>query len=334
MPSESFLIAQYIAPHVASPFAKNLLDDTAFLPPPPKNCRYAISTDTIVEHIHTLPSSTPQTYANKILAANLSDLAAQAATPLAIFLSLTLPKHDAESFVKEFSLHFAQGCKENNLLWLGGDLTTTPYNICISATIIGTSPNNINLKRANAQINDSILITGELGEAALGLKVLQEIPTQLSRHQQQAVQRYNNPTARWKEALKIAPFANAIMDISDGLVADLEKLCSAARLGADIHLHAIPIANSLLKTLPQKQALNLALAGGEDFELIVTLPPKFASELVPELAPELETTLREKATALPLTKIGTLNNTGKIRYLDEDNRETTPPLEKGYDHFA
>ena len=323
MSSESSLIAKYIAPHTTSPLAKKLLDDTATLPPPPPNSAYAISTDTIVEHIHTLPSSTPQTYAHKILAANLSDLAAQAAKPLAIFLSLTIPKRIAENFIKEFSYHFAQGCKQNNLLWLGGDLTTTPHNICISATIIGCSAKNIDPKRANAKNNDIILTTGELGEAALGLKVLQEIPPeQQTSEQQKAAQRYNNPTARWKEALLIAPYVNAIMDISDGLAADLTKLCTAAQLGADLYIPSIPIAQTLLKTLPHKQALSLALSGGEDFELLITAPP------------ENITILRQKTAPLPLTAIGRLNNNGKIRYLDANNEETPPPQHKGYDHFA
>ena len=322
--SEASLIAKYIAPHTTSPFAKSLLDDTALLPPPPPNSLYAISSDAIVEHIHTLPSSTPQTYAQKILAANLSDLAAQAAKPLAILLSLTIPKEKAELFIKEFSPHFAQGCKENNLLWIGGDLTTTPHNICISATIIGTTPTNIDPKRANAKNNDIILATGELGEAALGLKVIREIsPHQQNSEQQKAAHRYNKPTARWKEALRIAPFANAIMDISDGLAQDLAKLCSAAQLGADLYIPSIPIAKTLLNTLPHEQALALALSSGEDFELLVAA------------SPEQKKILQEKAAPLPLTVIGRLNkNKGKIRYLDADNNETSPPKHKGYDHFA
>ena len=286
MSSESALIAQYIAPHTTSPLAKNLLDDTALLPPLPPNAAYAISTDTIVEHIHTLPSSTPQTYAQKILAANLSDLAAQAAQPLAILLSLTIPKPQAETFIKEFSPPFAQGCKKNNLLWLGGDLTTTPHNICISATIIGRTQKNIDPKRANAQNKDLILATGELGEAALGLKILQETqPRKRTPEQQKAAQRYNSPTARWKEALRIAPYAHAMMDISDGLAADLTKLCSAAQLGADLYLPSIPIASSLLHTLPAEQALALALVGGEDFELLLTAPPETLDILQKKAAP-------------------------------------------------
>ena len=324
MSSESTLIEKYLAPHISSPLAKNLRDDTAFLPPPPKNCRYAISTDTIVEHIHTLPSTSPKAYAQKILAANLSDLAAQAASPLAILLSLTIPKQNAEIFIKEFSSPFAQGCKQNNLLWIGGDLTTTPHNICVSATIIGCSQKNIDPKRANAKNNDIIFATGELGEAALGLKVLQETsPQQRSLAQQKAAQRYNAPTARWKEALRIAPYANALMDISDGLAADLTKLCTAAQLGADLCLNAIPIAQTLSETLPAEQALALALSSGEDFELLVTAPS------------ENQHILQKKAAPLLLTPIGRLNkNNGKIRYLDADNKETAPPQHKGYDHFA
>ena len=330
--SESSLIAKYFAPHTSSSFAKNLLDDTALLPPPPPNCAYAISTDTIVEHIHTLSSTSPQSYAQKILAANLSDLAAQAANPLAILLSLTIPKQKSEPFIQEFSFHFAQGCKQNNLLWLGGDLTTTPHNICISATIIGTTQNKIDPKRTNAKNNDIILVTGELGEAALGLNILQKTLAETSPQQrtpaqtharQKAIERYNAPTARWKEALRIAPYVNAVMDISDGLAADLTKLCTAAQLGADLFLPFIPIAPTLCQTLPLQQALALALSSGEDFELLVTAPP------------ENYKILQEKAAPLPLTLIGTLNDKkGKIRYLDEEKKETPPPSHKGYDHFA
>ncbi len=326
--SESTLIEQYIAPHISSPLAKNLLDDTALLPHPPPNCSYAISTDTIVEHIHTLPSTSPQAYAQKILAANLSDLAAQAAKPLAILLSLTIPKQKAEPFIKAFSPTFALGCKQNNLLWLGGDLTTTPHNICISATIIGATQKNIDPKRANAKNNDIILITGELGEATLGLKVLQEIsPQQRTPAQQKATLRYNKPTARWKEALLIAPYANAMMDISDGLAADLTKLCTAAQLGADLRLPSIPIAKTLMETLPADQALAIAISSGEDFELLVTASPENYDILQKKIAP--------KIAPLSLTRIGTLNdNKGKIRYLDASQKETPPPKHKGYDHFA
>ena len=113
------------------------------------------------------------------------------------------------------------------------------------------------------------------------------------------------------------------MDISDGLAADLTKLCAAAQLGADLCLNAIPIAKTLSETLSAEQALALALSCGEDFELLVTAP--FENQHI----------LQKKAAPLLLTPIGRLNkNNGKIRYLDADKKETPPPQHKGYDHFA
>ena len=134
--SETALISRYFAPYIGE-CGKGLLDDTAFLPRLSATSRYAVSMDTMVEGVHIFSDSSASDWANRLLAANLSDLAAQSARPLGLLLSLSLPCAKAEGFIAEFAPTFAGGCRANEVQWLGGDLTSSGAGICISASIFG-----------------------------------------------------------------------------------------------------------------------------------------------------------------------------------------------------
>ena len=388
--SESELIARYFAPHIGETcqstqqglqkglqqglqqgeqqgerqgeqqgnnkgLQKGFLDDTAFLPTLARDMRYAVSLDTMVEGVHILADSSASDWAHKLLAANLSDLAAQSASPEGLLLSLSLPVSRAQDFIAEFASAFAQGCKANDLRWLGGDLTSSPSGICASVSIFGSVSKDIDPMRANARAGDVLLVSGELGLSALGLSALGLSALQQSNvnsndnssdNIMRAISRYRKPVARWRESLRIGSQVRAMMDLSDGLLSDLDKLCAASGLSAEVWLDSLPIvanidegaiclggkqdykqdyeANSDRSSL--SAGLRFALTGGEDFELLISAPAENVA------------TIRERFSPVAITEIGIMTawrGEGKrVSYLnsagkDEDLIKTL----KGYDHF-
>ena len=328
--------------------SKGLLDDTAFLPPILPNSRYAVSMDTLVEGVHTFADTKPQAWAYKLLAANLSDMAAQAAKPLGIMLSLSLARATAEGFIKEFAPIFAKGCAENDMEWLGGDLTNSPANTCISATIFGAARKSIDPRRSNAKPGDAILLTGSVGLSALGLRFLRQRiePSKdgwegcYADKRDQAIERYNRPISRWREALMIGSYVNSMMDLSDGLASDLPKLCAASNLGARVWLAGLLEASCVsmdanavddYSSVNYKDFINIALNGGEDFELLITADIKNI-EIIKRLA-----------SPLTVTQIGVMNNRRGsnlgINYIDARDEEVLlndiiGKGVRGYDHFS
>ena len=351
--------------------AKGLLDDTAFLPAIEPDSRYAVSLDTMVEGVHIFRTSNASDWAHRLLAANLSDMAAQSARPRGLLLSLSLPRERAESFIAEFAPEFARGCRENEVQWLGGDLTssatsslaTSPAGITASATIFGSVAQGIDPRRAHARAGDALLATGELGLSALGLFALKNnsnnsIGNNVNNNIERAILRYKRPITRWRESLKIGTRVRAMMDLSDGLVSDLEKLCAASNLGAEVWLDRLPIIANIDEAaigfsresmgLPIGLAVDglsaglfFALTGGEDFELLISAPLENVASIRASFSPT------------PISQIGLLSDCLGVRYLGvryltsagkDSTKESTKESRdeqlrfinslRGFDHFT
>ena len=244
-------------------------DDAAVLRPQLQPL--VLSVDAAVEGVHFERSwlSWPQIGARAMTAA-VSDLAAMGARPLAALCSLVAPALTDEAFL---ALHhgIAQAARDYNCPVIGGNLASGAQ-LSLSTTVIGTLPGP-GLHRSGARAGDEIYVSGPLGSAALGLRLLQQKAT--SSRATPFVEAWRSPRARVAEGLRLSGVATAAVDVSDGALADLGHICEASKLAALLEAESIPLAPDMAELAHElgRDPLQLALTGGEDYELIYTLPP-------------------------------------------------------------
>ena len=276
-----------------------------------------VSIDTLVEGVHFLKDTSPQDIANKSLLVNLSDIAAMGASPRWITLSLTLPDNNSD-WLKEFSKQFNSLLADYSLVLIGGDLTKGPLSITIQAH--GIVPKGKFLCRSGAKSGDSIYVTGELGAAAYTLRYLEDSDEKLKPTKKE-IQRLNKPEPRIKTGLEIRDIATSCIDISDGLFIDLSHILRCSKVGAEVKLQDIPYSSTLRK-LNKDLAIDLALTGGDDYELCFTIPSNVSN-----------TDLEKMITTSKVSKIGRINElSSKLNLIDDD--EKPYKLESaGFQHF-
>lgn len=258
-------------------------DDAALLAPPSGHL-LAVSTDTLVAGVHFPPSTAAFDIGWKALAVNLSDLAAMGATPAWSTLALTLPRADA-AWVGEFADGFAALAREYRLALVGGDTTQGP--LAITVTIHGFVPEGAALLRRGARPGDGVYVTGTLGDAAAGLRLLAGGAPGMSvaGHLRSVLsERLNRPTPRVAQGLLLRGGAHACIDVSDGLVADLGHVCAASGVGADVDVDALPASSALLAFADGAALHELQLAGGDDYELCFAAADAEADALLSDLA--------------------------------------------------
>ncbi|WP_394129575.1 thiamine-phosphate kinase [Shewanella maritima] len=245
------------------------IGDDCALVQPAENKSIAISCDTLVENVHFLPSIPPRALGYKSLAVNLSDLASMGAEPAWMTLALTMPSVD-ESWLASFSQGLFEAAEYYGVSLIGGDTTRGPLSINI--TIHGQVPTGKALKRSGAQNGDWIYVTGTLGDSALGLDILRGNVSVSAEHEGYLINRHYNPTPRVLAGQALRTLATSAIDLSDGLVSDIQHILKASDVGANIEVDAIPMSPSLLESVSPQEALGYALTGGEDYELLFTVP--------------------------------------------------------------
>ena len=243
-------------------------DDAAALSVPDGHLLH-ISTDTAVEGVHFLASLSPADVAYRSVMAAASDLAAMGATPLALLLSLTLPEAD-RAWLEGFSRGLAEVCNVLGAPLVGGD--TTRGSLSLTVTVLGSTPADRYLTRSGAQPGDRLCVSGTLGDAAAGLAVLGE---QLVVDEPAAAfltKRYTRPAARLALGEALRSCATSCIDVSDGLLADAAHVATASGVGLEIDSVLLPLSEAMRSSVDPKQSLDWALAGGDDYELLFTLP--------------------------------------------------------------
>lgn len=253
-------------------------DDAALLAVPAGQA-LAVSTDTLVEGIHFPKDTAPFDIGWKALAVNLSDLAAMGAAPAWATLALTLPRADRE-WIVAFAEGFAALAREFKLALVGGDTTQGPLSITV--TVHGFVPEPLALRRDAAKVGDAVFVTGTLGDAAAGLRLL-ESPAPAGSGPEQLIERLNRPTPRVVQGLLLRGHAHACIDVSDGLAADLAHVCKASGVGAEIEVESLPASSALRAAFDAEARAALQLAGGDDYELCFTAPAAAAAALLDEL---------------------------------------------------
>ena len=287
----------------------------------PSGYQLAITTDTLVEGTHFLPSISPADLAYKSVAVNLSDLAAMGATPTWMSLALTLPEIK-EAWLAEFSQSLFAILDRYGVSLIGGDTTKGPLSITLTAQ--GFLPENQGLFRHQAKVGDWIFVSGFLGDSAAGLDLLlknRKIENESDRY---LIQRHLRPTPRVELGLALRSFSCCALDISDGLLADLEHILERSQVGAEIYLENLPLSHYLCTQYEQTQAEKFALTGGEDYELCFTV-----SE---EKREEMEQVLRSQG--IKVTCIGQILPATSGLNLLKNGKKIALPTHIGFDHFS
>ncbi|HEY8290686.1 MAG TPA: thiamine-phosphate kinase [Acetobacteraceae bacterium] len=285
LPPEFSLIARHFRP-LAGPGALDLRDDAAVLAPPVGR-ELVLTVDAMVAGVHFLPDDPPDLVGRKLLRVNLSDLAAKGATPFGYLMTVSTPRGTPDAWFAGFAAGLAQDQATYGVSLLGGDTTSTPGPISLSLTIIGHVAPGQAVRRSGASPGDSIFVTGTIGDGALGLAVARGRLADETGH---LLDRYRLPRPRI--GLAIAGIAAAGMDVSDGLVQDLGHLCRASGLTAEIDAALVPLSEPARRAGPEW--LETCLTGGDDYELLLAVPPS------------RETALRAAADAagMAVTRIG------------------------------
>ncbi|MFT4938417.1 MAG: thiamine-monophosphate kinase [Paraglaciecola sp.] len=280
----------------------------------------ATTTDTLISGVHFSPETSPHAIAQKAVAVNLSDLAAMGAEPAWISLSLSLPHIDQE-WLAEFSRGLHEITHYYSIALIGGDTVQGPLAITITAQ--GFVPPELALTRSKAMPGDFVYVTGFLGDAGLGLALEQkQITLPNSAHVEYLLHRLHYPSPRMVAGASLRRIATSCIDLSDGLISDLQHVLLASKCGASINVDKLPLSPAMLESVDLESAINYALGSGDDYELLFTVGEEHKGKLDVALA----------NSNVSVTCIGQCNGmSGKLQF-HADNQPYVFKG-KGFEHF-
>ena len=310
LPREFELIAKYFRP-LAGAGSLELRDDAALLTPPPGR-DLVLTADAMVAGVHFLTGDPPDLIGRKLLRVNLSDLAAKGATPIGYLLTVSTPRDTPDTWFAAFATGLAQDQAEFGVTLLGGDTTSTPGPISLSLTMIGHVAPGMAVHRTGAAAGHGIWVTGTIGDGALGLAVATGRLTDPTGF---LLARYRLPQPRL--GLAIGGLASAGMDVSDGLVQDLGHICRASGVSAVIDAALVPF--SAQSRAAGEAWLETCLTGGDDYELLLAVPPAREAEMA--------------ALGIPVTRIGAFHSGSSQVMVRAANGEPLALTKGGWSHF-
>ncbi|QOX79756.1 thiamine-phosphate kinase [Trichlorobacter lovleyi] len=322
-----FGLIDHIRARFPQPTAPELgIGDDAALLSPSAGRQVVVSTDLLAEGVHfDLGFGPARLLGRKSLAVNLSDLASMGAIPRWFFLSLAIPSGFSSEIIEGFLDGLAELACEHNCILAGGDTCGSKGGLTVSVTIMGEQRPELILKRSGAQPGDDIWVSGSLGDAALGLQLLME-GTRLGGVHDPLLLRQLNPTPRCELGLKLAEagLVNAMIDISDGLLADLGHICEQSVCGAEVLLGQLPLSPTLHSCSSTQSVFPwpLVISGGEDYELCFTAPADNRAA-IRQLA---------KTAGIQVTVIGKVTNSRQVHAILSDGTHFQPSA-SGYTHF-
>jgi len=277
------------------------------------------STDLLIEGVHfDLRWTSLEELGRKSVAVNLSDIAAMGGTPLSLFLGVACPQRLSSDELLQFTRGFLSEAEKYSVVLAGGDTCRSPGPLMISVTVQGCCRRGRAILRSGAAMGDAIYVSGTLGDSALALQQLQrgEVPTR------ELAVRHHTPQARVALGVQLAEqgLASAMLDISDGLLGDLGHIVESSVVGAVIELAKLPLSPAFRTAVEKNpQLIDLALSGGEDYELLFTSP-----------LPDLE---QRSELSPAVTRIGTITATCEIECCQSD-QSLYQCARGGFDHFS
>jgi thiamine-monophosphate kinase len=312
--AEDRLVARHFAPLATHPGAFGLTDDAAVIAAPP-GCEFVLKTDAIIGGVHFFAEDDAATVAQKALRVNLSDLAAKGAKPLGYLLSLALPKETGEAWLTRFAQGLREDGKRYGCPLFGGDTDRTPGPITISIAMFGSVPAGTMVRRAGAKPGDLVFVSGTIGDAALGLALRKGAAWKLTEAQRRHLaSRYLLPQPRNALAEAVRLHASASMDISDGLAGDFAKLCRVSKVAAEIDVVRVPLSDAAWAAIASEPAMLMAaLSGGDDYEIVCTVPPAKAANF----------RAAAQAAQVPVAEIGRIMAGEGARFLSADGTPLT-----------
>lgn len=312
MTEKDFIAAlRPLASHAA---ARGLLDDAAVLEI--GGATLVLTHDMIVEGVHFLPSDPPGDVAWKLLAVNLSDLAAKGARPVGALLGYSLGDDEWD---RAFAAGLGEAMDAFGIPLLGGDTVAMPAGAprAFGLTAVGEADRPVP-SRSGAQAGDQLWVSGSIGDSGAGLRILQGE----AQGPEALVERYRNPRPRLEAGQRLAPLVSAMMDVSDGLLIDSARMAEASKTAISIYLDNVPLSPTFLEALGESRETRLiAATAGDDYELLFTAAPEGAVELL-DLADEI---------GLPLTMIGQVGPGSGLR-LSDDGQGIPLPERLGWEH--
>ncbi|MCS6118477.1 thiamine-phosphate kinase [Shewanella baltica] len=294
------------------------IGDDCALVQPAENKSIAISCDTLVENVHFFPDMPPAALGYKALAVNLSDLAAMGAEPAWMTLALTLPEVD-ETWLSGFSEGLFEAADYYGIALIGGDTTRGPR--AINITVHGQVPQGKALTRHGAKAGDWIYVTGTLGDSALGLDIIRGTQQARAEHKEFLINRHYRPTPRVLAGQALRSLASSAIDLSDGFISDIGHVLKSSAVGAVVDVNCIPLSRAMQDTVSEEHALGYALTGGEDYELLFTVPEAQKGAL--------ETALSHAGAKF--VRVGQICAGSKLK-LQLNGEPFTPPYH-GFEHF-
>ena len=257
-------------------------DDAAILDCP-ADAELVVAVDTLVDGVHFPHGSPPASIGHRALAVNLSDLAAMGARPAWALLALTIPKAD-EPWLSEFAAGMATLARAHDVALVGGDTTSGP--LCVTVQALGHVPRSSALLRSGGSAGDALFVSGTPGDAAAGLAIEQGKLALAGETAAYLRERFLYPAPRVALGERLRRYATACIDVSDGLLADATKLARASGCGVEIEYEKLPLSEALVRALGADRARELALGGGDDYELCFSVRPAQVGRLLAELPPE------------------------------------------------
>ncbi|MFZ5876464.1 MAG: thiamine-phosphate kinase [Nitrospirota bacterium] len=318
-----------LCPTTSSQLRLGVGDDAAVVRPKP-NTEILVTTDVLVEGVDFERGNTPfERLGEKALAANLSDIAAMGGRPTVFFVSLSIPARAAVRAADALYRGLGRCARRYGVTLGGGDVSAAPC-WSVAVTVLGEVARGRALTRAGARPGDLLCVTGTVGDSRAGLALLQRggrTPRGLARsHVKRLIGRHQLPTARIQIGRQLADqrLATAAIDLSDGLAADVRHLCEASKVGVEIDLSALPMSTALRQYAEavRRDPIGYALGGGEDFELLIAIPPK-----------HLARAQRLADPHAPLTVIGRITSARKGLTVVDGTGRRRPLPNVGYEHF-
>ena len=324
--AEDRLIARYFRPLATAPGAFGLADDAAVVTPPP-GCDLVLKTDGVIAGVHFFPNDPAESVGRKALRMNLSDLAAKGAKPVGFLLALALPAGTDEAWIAAFAAGLGEDAGRYGCPLLGGDTDHTPGPVSVSIAAFGAVPRGSMVRRSTAKAGDCVVVTGTIGDAALGVKLRADRSLAKTWRLTEAMaahleQRYLLPQPRSALAEAVLHNATAAIDVSDGLAGDLGKLCRASSVAAEIDVSRVPLcgaARAAVAAAPE--LIETVLTGGDDYEIVLTLAPEKLAAF----------RAAAKAAGIPVTEIGRMQAGEGARFIREG--KALALARPSYSHF-